>query len=91
MKSMIYFLADDMNALYENSKPFSKFLKKQGLDGILQKTKLRLRDKHTIVPHVCGHALFENQISSSIDSQWHIAHDGSFTRITKGIACVFPG
>ncbi|KIM35241.1 hypothetical protein M413DRAFT_431291 [Hebeloma cylindrosporum] len=46
-----YLLTDDMDALYENSKPFSAYLKKQGLDEILRKAKLQLRKKHTIVPH----------------------------------------
>ncbi|KDR66055.1 hypothetical protein GALMADRAFT_232756 [Galerina marginata CBS 339.88] len=44
-------ISDDKDALYENSKPFSNFLKKQGLDGILRKEKCRLREQHTIVPH----------------------------------------
>lgn len=56
---------DDINALYDNSKPFSNFLKKRGVDAILRKTELRLRDKHAIVPHVRGHT--ENQILLSLD------------------------
>ena len=36
-------LTDDMDALYENSKPFSRFLKKKGLDEI-RKAKLQLRE-----------------------------------------------
>ncbi|KAF8800717.1 hypothetical protein BYT27DRAFT_7199539 [Phlegmacium glaucopus] len=42
---------NDMDALYENSKPFATFLRKEGLPGILRETNLRLREKHTIVPH----------------------------------------
>jgi len=52
LQNAIYLLSDDMDALYENSKPFSMFLKKQGLNEILQKAQLRLRENHTIVPHV---------------------------------------
>jgi hypothetical protein len=48
----MYLLPDDMDALYENSKPFSRYLRKQGLDEILRKAKLQFREKHTIVPHV---------------------------------------
>ena len=49
----MYLLVDDMDALYENSKPFSRFLNKRGLNEILRKAKLRLQENHTIVPHVC--------------------------------------
>jgi len=52
LQNAMYLLADDMEALYENSKAFSMFLKKQGLNEILQKAKLRLRENHTVVPHV---------------------------------------
>ena len=48
----MYLLTDDMDALYENSKPFSVFLRKRGLNEILRKAKLRLQENHTIVPHV---------------------------------------
>ncbi|KAF7762529.1 hypothetical protein Agabi119p4_9122 [Agaricus bisporus var. burnettii] len=41
----------DLNALNDNSGPFMRYLNKQGLDGILQSTKLKLRKTHTIVPH----------------------------------------
>jgi len=43
-----------MEVFYENSKPFFEFLKNQGLDELLGKTRLRLRKKHSVVPHVCG-------------------------------------
>lgn len=43
-------LLPDLNALYENSDPFMRYLKKQGLGGILRDTKLELRERHTIVP-----------------------------------------
>ena len=52
LENAMYLLVDDMDALYENSEPFSRFLKKQGLDEILRTAKLQLRGKHTIVPHV---------------------------------------
>lgn len=49
MKTKLYILADVVDTLYDNSKPFSEFLKKQGIDNILNKTGLTLRRKHTIV------------------------------------------
>jgi hypothetical protein len=48
-------MLDDINTLYDNSKPFSTFLMKEGLEGILRETELGLRQKHTIVPHVCSY------------------------------------
>jgi len=51
LANMLYLMPGDIDALYDNSKPFSIFLKKEGLEGILRETKLRLREKHTIVPH----------------------------------------
>lgn len=44
----------DLNALYDNSAPFMKYLKNQGIDDILRNMKLELRERHTVVPHVCG-------------------------------------
>jgi hypothetical protein len=41
-----------MDALYDNSKAFGAFLRKQGMDRILRKTNLKMRVRHTIVPHV---------------------------------------
>jgi hypothetical protein len=43
---------NSINALYDNSRPFMNFLKNQGLDSILRRTKLKLRERHTVVPHV---------------------------------------
>ena len=57
METMIYLMSSDMDALYENSKPFAKFLKKQGLENTLRQTQLKLRERHTIVPHVSVHPL----------------------------------
>ncbi|KAM6494778.1 protein of unknown function (DUF4470) domain containing protein [Amanita muscaria] len=54
MQAMLHGGLDDIELFYENSQPFFKFLRSQGLDGLLKKTGLRLRDKHTIVPHVRG-------------------------------------
>src|SRR5882762_2878332 len=48
---MLFLMLDDINTLYDNSKPFSTFLMKEGLEFILRDTKLGLREKHTIVPH----------------------------------------
>ncbi|RDB14687.1 hypothetical protein Hypma_016436 [Hypsizygus marmoreus] len=42
---------DDMQALYENSQSFLKYLKKQKLDNILRSTHLFRKKTHTIVPH----------------------------------------
>ncbi|KJA20347.1 hypothetical protein HYPSUDRAFT_203842 [Hypholoma sublateritium FD-334 SS-4] len=36
---------------YDNSEPFAVYLKKQGLDQVLQTENLLLRQKHTVVPH----------------------------------------
>lgn len=44
-------MAADIDAFYENYIPFTKFLKKQGLDDVLGRTRLKLRQKHTIIPH----------------------------------------
>ena len=52
LQNAMYLLADNMDALYENSKFLSMFLKKQGLNEILWKAKLRLQENHTIVPRV---------------------------------------
>ena len=48
----MYLLNDDMDALYENSKPLSRFLRKRGLNEILRKATLRLQENHTTVSHV---------------------------------------
>jgi hypothetical protein len=49
---MIVLSADCMDILYDNSKAFDTFLKKQGMDRILRTTDLKMRVRHTIVPHV---------------------------------------
>lgn len=41
-----------INTLYDNSKAFDKYLQKQDLEKALRETKLKLKTKHTIVPHV---------------------------------------
>ena len=46
-----------MDALYDNSKAFDAFLRKQRMDNILRKTELKTRATHTIVPHVRIHIL----------------------------------
>ncbi|KJA20456.1 hypothetical protein HYPSUDRAFT_43147 [Hypholoma sublateritium FD-334 SS-4] len=40
-----------LDTYYDNCKPFLNFLKKQRLDEVLRREKLRLRETHTIVPH----------------------------------------
>jgi len=49
--TMISLAANCMDALYDNSKAFDAFLRKQGMDRILRKTDVKMRVKHTIVPH----------------------------------------
>ena len=49
---MVTIAASSMDAMFDNSKPFDTFLRKQGIDRILKKTNLTLRKRHTIVPHV---------------------------------------
>ncbi|RXW23560.1 hypothetical protein EST38_g2287 [Candolleomyces aberdarensis] len=46
---------DEMNTLYDNSKPFLTYLKKQGLKSVLRQTGLTLKEGHTIVPHASHH------------------------------------
>ena len=53
-----------MEALYDNSKAFDMFLRKQGMDGILRKTNLKTRATHAIVPHVRIHTLYAYVIDS---------------------------
>ncbi|RXW13619.1 hypothetical protein EST38_g12235 [Candolleomyces aberdarensis] len=50
-------LYKEMEVMYENSKPFEKYLKKEKLDIILRETKLKLRGQHKIVPHRLGLSL----------------------------------
>src|ERR1700727_3712182 len=40
-------------AIYDNSFAFRKYLKKQGAEEAAQKAGVKLKSKHTIVPHVC--------------------------------------
>ncbi|KAF9239784.1 hypothetical protein BU15DRAFT_46298 [Melanogaster broomeanus] len=47
------FLAmNNMDAFYDNSKAFSKFLKSRGLKQGERESELKLRQKHKIIPHV---------------------------------------
>ena len=52
LMSLSFLVTDDIDALYENSKQFMTFLRKQGLHQVLRETELTLREAHTIVPHV---------------------------------------
>ena len=45
-------MEDGTLILYDNSKAFAAYLKKQGLDRVLSRTGLKLRANHTITPHV---------------------------------------
>jgi hypothetical protein len=55
IEKMLSHSANCMDALYDNSKAFDTYLRKQGMDGILHKTDLKMRVRHTIVPHVRIH------------------------------------
>ncbi|RXW14219.1 hypothetical protein EST38_g11634 [Candolleomyces aberdarensis] len=55
LQTKIVSLTMDMDTMYENSKPFEKYLKKEKLDTVLRATKLKLRRQHKIVPHVSAH------------------------------------
>lgn len=52
MQVSIISMLSVLETYYDNSKPFLKFLKKQGLDEVLKREKVRLRETHMIVPHV---------------------------------------
>ena len=58
-ETKLYILSDVADTVYDNSKPFSEFLKKQGINNILNKTGLTLRRKHAIVSPVRTPALLE--------------------------------
>jgi hypothetical protein len=51
IQTMIYLSAYSLDALYDNSKAFDAFLKKQGMDRILSKTDLKMQVRHNIIPH----------------------------------------
>jgi hypothetical protein len=41
-------------AMYDNAAVFKKYLKKQGTDEAARKAGVKLKQKHSIVPHVCA-------------------------------------
>jgi len=43
-----------MTALYDNSRPWANYLRKQGADEAARKGKVRRKDRHTIAPHRIG-------------------------------------
>ncbi|KAG2123462.1 hypothetical protein DEU56DRAFT_48468 [Suillus clintonianus] len=47
----LFQVGDNLNTVYDNSKAFAQFLKQQKLEDVLHKTKLKLRQTRTIVPH----------------------------------------
>ncbi|KAJ2915819.1 hypothetical protein MD484_g4589, partial [Candolleomyces efflorescens] len=47
---VLAFTVQACDTVYDNSKPFSTYLKNNGLSRILKQTKLRLKDDNTIVP-----------------------------------------
>ncbi|TFK25256.1 hypothetical protein FA15DRAFT_590857 [Coprinopsis marcescibilis] len=50
--SSVYWISKGIDLFYDNSEAFSTYLKKQGLDRILQELGLVLKKKNTVVPHV---------------------------------------
>ena len=58
-ETKLYILSDVADTVYDNSKPFSEFLKKQGINDILKKTDLTLRRQHSIISPVRTPATFE--------------------------------
>ncbi|KAF8953846.1 hypothetical protein BDZ97DRAFT_572842 [Flammula alnicola] len=52
-QTMLFLAMGSLDIFYDNYMPFLVFLKNQGLDSILCRENLRLRERHTIVPHVC--------------------------------------
>lgn len=43
---------DETQIHYDNSKAFAAYLKSQGVDALLPRLKLKLKQTHTIVPQV---------------------------------------
>jgi len=74
----------DMEAFYENSQAFFKFLQDQGLDDLLRKTKLRLREKHVIVPHVSAECIL---FRYPFNFGYKLAYPCTLERITN---CITP-
>ena len=58
-ETKLYILSDVADTVYDNSKPFSEFLKKQGINDILKKTDLTLRRQHSIISPVRTPATLE--------------------------------
>ena len=52
--SLVPALLKYYTAIYDNSFAFRKYLKKQGAEEAAQKAGVKLKSKHTIVPHVCS-------------------------------------
>lgn len=48
----MFFMMSNIDFIYDNSRTFSTYLQKQRLGALLKKHGLKLRQKHTIVPHV---------------------------------------
>ncbi|KAF8963713.1 hypothetical protein BDZ97DRAFT_1731661 [Flammula alnicola] len=50
-ETTLFLAMGSLDIFYDNYPPFSAFLKNQGLVSILRRDNLRLRERHTIVPH----------------------------------------
>ena len=77
----------NVEAFHENSRPFFKFLRDRGLDDLLKKTRLRLRERHTIVPHVRD-KIIHSVTLSHIGFLQCTASIGSVERITDHVTRV---
>lgn len=44
---------NSFTAYIENSQPFRKYLHEDGIKGALRSTNLKLKEWHSVVPHVC--------------------------------------
>lgn len=74
-QTLLYKIQPDFDAVYENSKHFASFLKKQGLETLLKETNLRLREEHTVIPHRLGSPLKASSAalpSWPSDEDWYI-------------------
>ncbi|KIJ61530.1 hypothetical protein HYDPIDRAFT_31140 [Hydnomerulius pinastri MD-312] len=68
-----------MDILYDNSKEFSKFLKNQGIKDVLRETKLKLRQRHKIIPHRA-----KTQVEGKTGDLPHLPDDETWYRYVSG-------
>jgi hypothetical protein len=73
MEAGMLSLLQGVDIAYDNSKPFSTFLRKQGLVSILRRTGLNLREAHSVVPHVSAKHPAPSRVLTPV-----LAFDGSY-------------